>query len=124
MHRSPSCSIKRSVVGFSYRAAHQQQQCQSGSCPPRRRETIVFPVYFRKAIGGGPNHAERVPPMRIALLIAAAMVAAIPSLAHSWYPPACCGDIDCCPVACDQLVETGSGWLYVPTGNLFKHEQV
>src|SRR6266478_4535664 len=28
MHRSPSCSIKRTVDGFSYRAAHWQQQCQ------------------------------------------------------------------------------------------------
>ena len=25
----------------------------------------------------------------------------------------CCGDMDCFPVACDQLVETVSGWLYV-----------
>jgi len=29
-----------------------------------------------------------------------------------------------CRAACDQLVETVSGWLYVPTGNLFKREQV
>jgi hypothetical protein len=28
------------------------------------------------------------------------------------------------PVACDQLVETVSGWLYVPSGNLFEPEQV
>src|SRR5438034_10272622 len=59
-----------------------------------------------------------------AVLIVAALVAAIPALAHSWYPLACCGNMDCFPVACDQLVETGSGWFYVPTGNLFKHEQV
>ena len=59
-----------------------------------------------------------------ALLIIAALVAAIPALAHSWYPLACCGNMDCFPVACDQLVETGSGWFYVPTGNLFKLEQV
>jgi hypothetical protein len=62
--------------------------------------------------------------MRIALLIVAAMLAAIPALAHSWYPLACCGNMDCFPVACDQLVETVSGWLYVPTGNLFTREQV
>jgi hypothetical protein len=62
--------------------------------------------------------------MRLAVLIVAALVAAIPALAHSWYPPACCGNLDCFPVACDQLVETFSGWLYVPTGNLFKREQV
>ena len=42
----------------------------------------------------------------------------------SWYPLACCGNIDCFPITCDQLVETVSGWLYVPTGNLFKREQV
>ena len=47
-----------------------------------------------------------------------------PALAHSWYPLACCGNMDCFPVACDQLVETGSGWFYVPTGNLFRREQV
>jgi hypothetical protein len=27
---------------------------------------------------------------------------------------------DVAPIGFDQLVETGSGWLYVPTGNLFK----
>jgi hypothetical protein len=54
----------------------------------------------------------------------AAMIVAIPALAHSWYPLACCGNMDCFPVACDQLVETVSGWLYVPTGNLFDPEQV
>src|SRR5262249_14982024 len=59
-----------------------------------------------------------------ALLIVAALVAAIPALAHSWYPLACCSNMDCFPVACDQLVETGSDWFYVPTGNLFKREQV
>src|SRR5258708_14863429 len=58
-----------------------------------------------------------------ALLIVAALVAAIPAVAHSWYPVACCGNMDCFPVACDQLVETGSGWFYVPTGNLFGWEQ-
>jgi hypothetical protein len=55
--------------------------------------------------------------MRLALLIVATLLAAIPALAHSWYPFACCGNIDCFPVACDQLVETVSGWLYIPTGS-------
>jgi len=49
--------------------------------------------------------------MRIAVVVTA-MLAAIPALAHSWYPLACCGNMDCFPVACDQLVETISGWLY------------
>jgi hypothetical protein len=60
----------------------------------------------------------------VALLVVAALVAAMPVLAHSWYPLACCGNMDCFPVTCDQLVDTGSGWFYVPTGNLFKREQV
>ena len=88
---------------------------------------------FISLLGGGmaARRARRsrdlrisVPPMRIGLLVLAAMVAAIPALAHSWYPLACCGNMDCFPVACDQLVETVSGWLYVPTGNLFDAEQV
>jgi len=29
--------------------------------------------------------------MRLALLIVVVLVAAIPALAHSWYPVACCG---------------------------------
>jgi hypothetical protein len=62
--------------------------------------------------------------MRLVLLIVATVVAAIPALAHSWYPLACCGNMDCFPVACDQLVETVSGWFYVPTGNVFKREEV
>jgi hypothetical protein len=72
----------------------------------------------------GPDHAQRVALMGLVLLIVAALLAAIPALAHSWYPLACCGSMDCFPVACDQLVETGSGWFYVPTGNLFGREQV
>ncbi len=32
--------------------------------------------------------------------------------------------MDCFPVACYQLVEAGSGWFYVLTGNLFNREQV
>jgi|SRR5271166_2062689 len=31
--------------------------------------------------------------------------------------------MDCFPVPCEQLVETVSGWLYVPTGNLFEQVQ-
>ena len=58
-----------------------------------------------------------------ALLVVAALIAAIPALAHSWYPLACCGNMDCFPVACNQLVETGSGWFYVPTGNLYQNSQ-
>ena len=67
---------------------------------------------------------DEFPLMRMVLLIVPTLVAAIPALAHSWYPLACCGDMDCFPIACDQLVQTVSGWLYVPTGNVFKREQV
>jgi hypothetical protein len=73
---------------------------------------------------GDMGYVQRVPLMRLTIFAVAVLVAAIPALAHSWYPLACCGNMDCFPVACDQLVETVSGWLYVPTGNLFKREQV
>ena len=62
--------------------------------------------------------------MRLTFFIVAALAAANPALAHSWCPLACRGNMDCFPVACDQLVGTGLGWLYVPTGNRFKREQV
>ena len=75
------------------------------------------------APGARATH-QRVPLMPLALLIVAALIAAIPAVAHSWYPLACCGNMDCFPIACDQLVETVSGWLYIPTGNVFKPEQV
>jgi len=52
-----------------------------------------------------------------ALLIIAALVAAIPALAHSWYPLACCGNMDCFPVACDQLVD-GFGLVLRPDQQL------
>ena len=57
---------------------------------------------FITLIGG----AAAASPLR-ALLIIAALVVAIPALAHSWYPLACCGNMDCFPVACDQLVRFG-----------------
>ena len=62
--------------------------------------------------------------MRLTIFAFAVLVGAGPALAHSWYPLTCCGNMDCFPVACDQLVETVSGLLYVPTGNLLKREQV
>jgi hypothetical protein len=68
------------------------------------------------------SRVHLIAPLPSLMLIVAALVAAIPALAHSWYPLACCGNMDCFPVA--WLVETGSGWFYVPTGNLFRREQV
>jgi hypothetical protein len=59
-----------------------------------------------------------------ALLVVATLAAAIPALAYSSYPLTCCRKIECFPGGCDHLVETGSGWFYVSTGNLHKHEQV
>ena len=56
--------------------------------------------------------------MRLTLVAVAMLVATIPALPHSWYPLACCGNMACFPVACEQLVETPSGWLYVPTGTV------
>src|SRR5262249_51598910 len=96
----------RGIVPFTHLAREGRMTVTIG-----RRELLA-------ALGGAAAWPLAV------LLIVAALVAAIPALAHSWYPLACCGKIDCFPVACDQLVETGSGWFYVPTGNLFNREQV
>ena len=43
---------------------------------------------------------------------------------HSWYPNSCCSERDCKPVLCEELVETPTGWLYIPTGNHFTPAQV
>lgn len=59
----------------------------------------------------------------IAALLAVAVTAGT-AVAHSWYPSACCGGDDCFPVACDQLVEDRTGWVYLPTGNHFETTQV
>jgi hypothetical protein len=79
-------------------------------------------TYFQ--FGSRGATLDEFPLTQMILLIVATLVAAVPALAHSWYPLACCGEMDCFPIACDQLVETVSGWLYVPTGNVFKREQV
>jgi hypothetical protein len=83
---------------------------------PRRR--IVNDIFQRK------RDCKLLLMRLAALLILAGSIVAIPALAHSWYPLFCCGDMDCFPVACDQLLETVSGWLYVPSGKLFEPEQV
>lgn len=44
-----------------------------------------------------PKRSTSFPLMRLPLLIVTALVAAVPALAHSWYPLACCGNMDCFP---------------------------
>jgi hypothetical protein len=68
------------------------------------------------------NYGKSVSHTKLAVVAQRGMDAAVAGA--SWYPLACCGKMDCFPVACDQLVETGSGWFYDPTSHLFKREQV
>lgn len=35
-----------------------------------------------------------------------------PSIAHEWYPYACCSDKDCHPVACEDILEKGKNLVY------------
>lgn len=44
----------------------------------------------------------------LAFLLALTM----PVLAHSWYPASCCSDNDCKPVACEDIDETPTGYIY------------
>jgi hypothetical protein len=61
----------------------------------------------------------------IRLLVVVIVVALVSqAMAHVWYPRACCGEQDCHPVPCDELVEDRDGWLYIATGNRFVREQV
>ena len=68
------------------------------------------------------NYGKSVSHIKLAVVAQRGIDAAVAGA--PWYPLACCGEMDCFPVACDQLVETGSGWFYDPTSNLFKREQV
>ena len=69
-----------------------------------------------------PNYGKSVSHTKLAVAAQRGIDATVAGA--SWYPLACCGNMDCFPVACHQLVETGSGWFYDPTSNLFKREQV
>lgn len=58
---------------------------------------------------------RRRPPWRSLALAAAALVLpALPVLAHSWYPLACCHDFDCSKV--DRLEHRGDGSMLMQVG--------
>jgi hypothetical protein len=44
--------------------------------------------------------------------------------AHSWYDPHCCSGSDCRPVAYDDVIEIEGGWKHLPTGVMFRRDQV
>jgi hypothetical protein len=91
--------------------------------PSKLHVSVAFLAYMKYFAWRLGVNTQRVLLMRLTLLIIAALVPIIPAPAHSWYPLSCCGNMDCFPVACDQLVQTASGWLYIPTGSLFQSEQ-
>lgn len=33
-------------------------------------------------------------------------------LAHNWYPADCCSDKDCYPIACKDIIQTSSGYIW------------
>lgn len=58
----------------------------------------------------------------LALLLIAAAMTPREAKAHSWYDGDCCNDRDCFPVASTDVRKIEGGWLYLPTGNVFKNE--
>lgn len=67
--------------------------------------------------------------IRLALLAAAlaallAYCAPPPATAHSWYPPECCSDKDCFPIAYDELEPVPGGYLYTPRNLFFPASKV
>lgn len=61
----------------------------------------------------------------IAYTLSATIFLISQALSHGWYPYVCCGDYDCKPIPCDELVEIDGGkWKYLPTGNVFQPGQV
>lgn len=62
--------------------------------------------------------------LRVAVVIVLILFAIRAAMAHMNYPSACCGNNDCRPVPCHDLVEDNTGWLYLPTMNHFEPAQV
>lgn len=62
----------------------------------------------------------------IAILAVALLINAISSArAHSWYDAECCSNQDCKPVVTEDVVEIeDGGWKYLPTGTVFRRDQV
>lgn len=46
------------------------------------------------------------------LLAILAALLADAARAHEWYPPECCSDRDCAPVAAADVVESPGGWTF------------
>jgi len=49
-------------------------------------------------------------------LAASALGAAGPGMAHSWYPSACCNDLDCAPV--DRVEHLPAGGMRLTAGHI------
>ncbi len=50
------------------------------------------------------------------VLVASALGAAGPVMAHSWYPRACCNDLDCTPV--DRVEHLPEGGMRLTAGHI------
>jgi hypothetical protein len=48
---------------------------------------------------------------RKAGLVAAFLMASFPALGHSFYPYECCSDVDCYPIAVEDVKATPKGWF-------------
>jgi len=60
------------------------------------------------------------------LIVALCLIAfIIPARSHFWYESACCSGNDCAPVPASDVEEIEPRvWRYIPTGHVFRDEQV
>lgn len=57
--------------------------------------------------------------LRVVILTAVAIcLSAGASVAHDWYPRACCSSKDCFEIDADEIVAVQDGWLIVATGEV------
>lgn len=73
---------------------------------------MISPIGFaRPAQSAARRAAARL--CAIAIIMAFGFALAAPVFAHSWYPAACCSEVDCSPLDPKEVKATPAGWLII-----------